>query len=181
MIRDRLLNPAQFLDDLFRAYYTPPTAAARVVPDGKKLQDGHGPTKATFTWTADTNWNLFDIEVGIPGFDAGEPVNTTTQFNATWRTKYMRTLFDLKEFQVTGAFDPILLTEILAAKGINGTGTITFPDGSTYAFYCGIRQLEFEKMVEGTMPKATVTIVPTNTDPITYAEEGPVLTSVSGT
>lgn len=176
LLTGQLLTP---LED--RAHYTAPTPTVRVAPDGRKLQDGKGPTKATFTWAADTNWNLFDIEVGIPGFDGGEPVNTSTQFNNTWHTKFMRVLFDLKEFSVTGGFDPILLTEILAAKGVNGTGTVTFPDGSTYCFYCGIRSLEFEKLVEGTFPKATVTIVPTNTDPTTGAEEGPVLTNVTGT
>jgi hypothetical protein len=181
MIRNRLLMPNQFHDDLFAVYFTAPVAAARVDPSGRKLQDGHGPTLATFTFSADTNWNLFDIEVGVPGFDAGEPVDTTTQFNDTWRTMFMRTLFTLTEFTVTGAYDPQFLTEVLAQKGVNGTGTINFPDGSTYAFFCGIRQLEFDAMVEGTMPRATLTIVPTNTDPSTGAEEGPVLTSVSGT
>lgn len=176
LLTGRMFEP---LED--RALWTPPVAAARVAPDGKKLQDGKGPTKATFTFSADTNWNLFDIEVGIPGFDAGEPVDTTTQFNSVWRTRFLRVLFTLTEFTVQGAFDPIYLTEVLAQKGVNGTGTITFPDGSTYAFFCGIRQLEFERMVEGTMPRVTVTIVPTNTDPVTFAEEGPVLTSVSGT
>ncbi len=181
MIRNRLLMPSQFWDDKFVAFYTAPTPAARVAPSGLKLQDGKGPTKATFTFSADTNWNLFDIEVGIPGFDAGEPVDTTTQFNNVWRTMFLRVLFTLTEFTVVGAFDPVLFTEVLAQKGVNGTGTINFPDGSTLAFYCGIRQMEFDAMVEGTMPRATLTIVPTNTDPVTFAEEGPVLTSVSGT
>lgn len=165
----------------FTRAYTPPVAATRVDPSGLKLQDGHGPTKATFTFSADTNWNLFDIEVGIPGFDMGEPVDTTTQFNDVWRTFFLRTLITLTPFEVTGAFDPQILTEILAQRGVNGTGTVGFPDGSTYAFYCGVRQLAFEKMVEGTLPRCTVTIVPTNTDPTSGAEEAPVLTSVSGT
>ena len=181
LIRDRLLAPNRFEDDLFRAFYTAPTPATRVAPSGKKLQDGKGPTKATFAFTADTNWNLFEIEVGVPGFDAGDPVDTTTQWNSTWRTKFMRVLFDLTEFTVVGAYDPEIMTEILAQKGVNGTGTIGFPDGSTLAFFCGVRSLEFDNMVEGTMPRVTVTIVPTNTDPTSGAEEGPVLTSVTGT
>ena len=181
LIRNQLLMPNQFYEDRFRVLYTAPTPGTRVAPPGLLLKDGHGPTKSTFAFSGDLNWDLFDIEVGIPGFDAGEPIDITTQFNTTWRQFFLRTLFTLTPFDVTGGFDPSLLTQILAQKGVNGTGTIHFPDDSTYAFYCGVRQIQFEKLVEGTLPKVTVTIVPTNTDPTTGAEEGPVLASSAGT
>lgn len=181
MIRNRLLNPAHFHDDLFAVYCTAPTTTARVAPPGRRLEDGKGPTKATLAFASDPNVNLWEIEVGVPGFDNGDAIDTTTQWNSTWRTFAARVLFTLTEFTVVGAYDPSLLTEILALKGVEMAMTLHFPDDSTYDFFAFIRVMEFDALVEGTMPRATLTIQPTNTDPTTGGEESPVLTSSAGT
>lgn len=160
---------------------TAPTTTARVAPPGRKLEDGKGPTRATLAFASDPNVNLWEIEVGVPGFDNGDAIDTTTQWNSTWRTFAARVLFTLTEFTVVGAYDPALLTEILALKGVEMAMTLHFPDDSTYDFFAFIRTMEFDAMTEGTMPRATLTIQPTNTDPATGAEEGPVLTSSAGT
>lgn len=181
LIRDRLLNPAQFVDDLFRAFMTPPAVITRIAPPGRRLKDGHGPTKATLAISADTNLNIWEIEVGLPGYDNGEAIDTTTQWNTDWRTFAARYLNTMTEFQVVGAFDPSIYDEVLALKGVETTFTIHIPDDSTLSFFGYVRTMEFEKMVEGTMPKVTLGIKPTNTDPATGAEEDPVLVSSSGT
>lgn len=64
---------------------------------------------------------------------------------------------------------------------VEQTITITFPDGSTLAFYGFMKSFEPDNLEEGTFPIATVAFVPTNADPTTGDEEAPVLTSVAGT
>ena len=167
--------------DFFRVLYTPPTPSARVAPTGIRLKDGHGPHKALMTIAADTNINIWEIEVGLPGYDNGEAIDITTQWNDDFRTFWTRYLHTLTEFTVVGAFDPILYTEVLAIRGVVTTFTIQFTDLSTLAFYAYVRMMEFDAMVEGTMPRVTLTIKPTNADPTTAEEEAPVLTNVPGT
>ena len=58
--------------------------------------------------------------------------------------------------------------------------TVTFPDGSTWAFWGYMRVFEPDALTEGEMPTATVTITPTNED-ASHAERGPAISSVTGT
>ncbi len=167
--------------DFFRVLYTAPVASTRTDPPGKRLKDGHGPDKAYFAFSDDLTFNLFDIEVGVPGIDNGEAIDITTQWNDEWRQFAPRYLDTLTEFTVVGAYDPIFFDEIHDLRGNEGTGTTHFPDGSTLAYYCYCRMLEFDSLVEGTMPRCTLTVRPTNTDPVTGGEESPVLVEVSGT
>ncbi len=160
---------------------TAPAVITRVAPPGKLLKDGHGPTKATLAISADTNLNIWEVEVGLPGYDNGEALDITTQWNVDWRTFAPRFLNTLTEFTVVGLFDPALYTEVLALKGVETTFTIHIPDDSTLSFFAYVRMMEFEALVEGTPPRVTLTIKPTNTDPVTGAEEDPVLVSSAGT
>jgi hypothetical protein len=163
-------------------YFTAPTASTRSAPSGLKLKDGHGPTKAYFAFSSlAAAFDLWDVEVGVPGYDNGEALDLTNQWLVTFRQFAPRYLHTLTEFKVTGFYDPVLFTELLAVKGVEGTGTIHFPDGSTLAFYCYIRMFEPTSLQEGTTPKCTITVKPTNADPTTGAEEAPVLVSVAGT
>jgi hypothetical protein len=92
-----------------------------------------------------------------------------------------RRLKTLTEFEMTAAYDPSLFTAALALINVKTTVTVTFPDGSTLAFYGFLQKIEFSELVEGEQPECTITVVPTNQDPTTGAEEAAVLTSVAGT
>jgi hypothetical protein len=101
--------------------------------------------------------------------------------NSTYRTFAPRQLATLTEITITAAYDPILYTEILALINQEDTFTITFPDGSTVAFYGYIRSFDPQDCVEGTQPEATIVIQPTNWDPANNVEAGPAVAEVAGT
>lgn len=149
-----------------------PVAVARVAPSGFKLRNGY---QAWISFALDTDAKYYEIDVGVPGFDIGDPVENTTQQNQTWRTTGPRSLITLTPFQVKAAYDPQAYTELLNIAGLETTITILFPDNSTLAFFGFLKQVEFDQMSDGTMPALTMTIVPTNVDPAACVEAGPTL------
>jgi hypothetical protein len=156
-----------------------PTPTARTSPTGKILENGH---VSKITFARDANVNLWEIDVGQPAMDGGEPVDTTTQHNSQWRTRSPRTLIDLAPFTVTFGYDPIIREEALNnLLNQRDTITIRYPDGSTLAFYGYLKSLTFDPLSEGEFPTGTAEIVPTNWDPTNDVEAAPVLTLVSGT
>jgi hypothetical protein len=155
-----------------------PTPTARVTPTGIMLEDGFS-TKITFA--ADTNVTLYEITVQPPGYDGGDAIETTTMFNTDFRTFAARSLKTLTEGQVTFGYDPVAFSELFTLINVPTTITVTFPDGSTLAFFGYLRTFEPEALAEGEMPTATATFQPTNVDPANHVEAAPVLTSVAGT
>lgn len=153
-----------------------PVAVPRVDPTGTtfKLKNGY---QALLSFADDTDAAYYEIAVGAPGMDSGDAIDTTTQLNSTYRTFAPRTLVTLTEFQVTAGYDPIVYSQLLNRLGIEDTITITFPDTSTLAFYGFLRSVEFDQMVDGTLPQLTLTITPTNWDPDNCVEAGPTLDS----
>jgi hypothetical protein len=87
----------------------------------------------------------------------------------------------MESFTLTAAYDPNVYNQIDDQLNVNQTITVTYPDGSTLAFYGWLRRFEPADNEEGTQPEATITIEPSNTDPADFTEEGPVLTEVAGT
>lgn len=154
-----------------------PVAGTRLDPSGIYLDNGY---RTLITLAIDTNIEFWEITVTPPGIDGGDEIDTTTMHNDTWRTKSARTLKDMTECSVTAAYDPSIYTAILAAINVETTITVTFPDGSTLAFFGYVKSFEPGALEEGTMPECTITIVPTNVDS-SHVEQSPVLTSVAGT
>jgi hypothetical protein len=132
-------------------------------------------------FAADPDICFWEVEVTPPGIDGGDPVDTTTMLNETWRTRAPRALYTLTNAQLTAAYDPEIYTNILALINVETAITVHFPDGSTVAFYGFLQTFTPAALVEGTQPRATIVIVPTNQDPTSGAEEAPVVTSVAGT
>ena len=155
-----------------------PTLTARQDPAGIKLKDGY---KSVYAFNRDPDISLWEMEVGPPGMDGGDAIETSTMHNDIWRTMAARALKTLTESTFTFAYDPAVYTQL--NNLINEEGSITqhFPDGSTLTFYGYLRVVEFDPLVEGEMPTGTATVTPTNQDPVTGAEEGPVVASVAGT
>lgn len=155
-----------------------PVATARATPSGIMLQNGHG---SLITFAADTNIEFWELEVSPPGIDGGDPIEIVTHHSVTWRLMAPRTLKTLTPFDVVAGYDPALYTALLAGINREDTCTVEWPDGSTLAFYAFIQKVEYDALVEGELPQVTVTICPTNADPTTGAEEGPVFVNVAGT
>lgn len=155
-----------------------PVASVRANPAGIKLNDGY---RCLVTFATDTNIEFWEKTVTPPGLDGGDPVETTTMHNNTYRTMGSRALKTLTEISVTAAYDPQLYVAALALINVETTVTVTFPDGSTLAFYGFLQKFEPDALQEGEQPEVTLTVCPTNQDPITGAEEAAVLVSVAGT
>src|SRR5688572_27171775 len=155
-----------------------PTPTARVAPSGIKLCDGY---QTLVTPASDPNIEFWEKSVTPPGIDGGDPIDSTTMQNDEWRTMCPRRLKTLTESTLTAGYDPNLYNSILALINIETTWTVTYPDGSTLAFYGFLKMFEPQELTEGGFPEATITIVPTNYDPVNDVEAAPVLTSVAGT
>jgi hypothetical protein len=155
-----------------------PTPTTRVSPTGIKLGDGHS---TLITMSLDTNIEIWERSVTPPGIDGGDEIDVTTMHNTVWRQTHPRQLKTLTEFSFSGMYDPIVYTSILAMINRKQTFTVRFPDGTTLAFYGFLKSFQPSELVEGSTPEATFTVVPTNADPTSGAEEAPVLASVAGT
>lgn len=156
----------------------PPTPTARGTPSGIKMDDGY---RTLITFASHPTISFWEKTVQPPGLDGGDEIDTTTMHNIDWRTNAPRALIRMTEQTVMAAYDPNLYNTILALINRETTVTVTFPDGSTLAFYGFLKSFEPDELVEGEQPEATILVVPTNQNPTTGAEEAPVLTSVAGT
>lgn len=156
----------------------PPATTARIAPAGIKLDDGFS-TQVAFA--KDANVSFWEKTVQPPGLDGGDAIETTTMFNAAWRTMGARQLKTLTEASIVAAYDPDVYNNILALVNVEGDITVHFPDGSTLDFFGYLRVFEPQDCEEGAQPEANITIQPTNFDPVNFVEAAPVLTSVSGT
>lgn len=155
-----------------------PVPTARQTPAGIRLGDGF---RTLVTFALNPTISFWEIGVTPPGMDGGDEVDTTTMHNLTYRTRNPRKLVTMTEFTMTASYDPNLYNTIFTLINRETTVTVTFPDGSTLAFYGYLRSFEPGELVEGEQPEADITVVPTNQDPTSGTEEAAVLTSVAGT
>lgn len=155
-----------------------PTPSARVTPGGIALKDGY---RTVVTITFDTDISFWEVAVTPPGVDGGDAIDQTTMHNQRFRVMLNRALLTLTEMSFTAAWDPAVYDQAVSAINVNTTITVTFPDLSTLAFYGFMKTFQPDQIVEGTQPRATVTITPSNWDPTNKVEAGPLLTSVTGT
>jgi len=154
-----------------------PTPTVRQTPGGIKLDDGFS-TKYTFA--ADPDLEIWEKSVTPPGYDGGDAIDTSTMWNTKLRTFNPRKLMTMTEGSFEGAYDPTCYTSILALINVETTVTVTFPDGSTVAFFGYLKTFKPNACEDGTQPTAACTIQPTNQDS-SGAEQDPVVTSVAGT
>lgn len=155
-----------------------PTATVRGTPAGIKLKEGF---RIKHTFARNTTLSVWEIGVAAPGIDGGEPVEQTTQHNVDWETMAPRQLKKLTSFTFTAAFDPDVYNQLLLLINAEDTCTETFPDGSTLAYFGYLQKADIDTLERGKQPTMSITVCPTNFDPVGKVEAGPVLTSVSGT
>lgn len=155
-----------------------PSPTVRGTPAGRRLKRGF---RTLVTFSLAPTIGLWEITVKPPGLDGGEPINTTTMHNVDWHTKAPRDLVDSTDGTMKCAFDPKVYDTILGILNREQTITYRFSDGSTYAIFGFLQKFEVDDESEAEMPTATVTIVHTNIDPTSDAEQAPVMTEVAGT
>jgi len=144
-----------------------------------RMDDGHS-TKIAFD--RDPDVSFWEKTVQPPGVEGGDPIDTTTMHNTTYRTMASQRLITTTAITITAAYDPEVKDQIIANL-VNQEGSITihYPDGSTEDFFGYLQTFEPQPHVQGEPPEATITVVPTNNDPADGTEQGPVLTGISGT
>ena len=152
---------------------TAPAPVTRGAPTGTLLENGY---QALITIGLDTDIDFWEKSVQPPSMDGGDSIDVTTQHNTTYRTRASSALVDLGETSHTVGNDPKIYDQILSVINTATTITVTFPDGSTLAYYGYLRTFEPSELSEGEFPEASVTITPTNRDS-TGAEESPVYTA----
>lgn len=157
---------------------TAPVATTRGTPAGIPLDDGFS---CKITFALDSDISFWEKTVQPPGIDGGDAIEFTSMHNVTWRTFAARQLKTLTSGKTSVMYDPAVYDQILAIVNQATTITITFPDGSTYAFYGYLQKFEPSELQEGENPMADVTFQPTNWDPTAHVEAGPTLVSVAGT
>ncbi len=145
-----------------------PTHTARSTPGGKMLKDGYS-TKIAFA--ADPDVSLWEKTVQPPGLDGGDAIDITTMHNTTLRTFAPRSLQTMTEMQLTCAYDPRVMPQLLALINVETTVTVHYPNGDRLSFFGFLKNVDPSENTEGEQPEMTATIVPTNTDPSTGAEE----------
>lgn len=155
-----------------------PTATARGTPSGIKMDDGY---QTLITFASAPTIAFWEKGVTPPGLDGMDGIDTTTMHNVQWRTKAPRALVTMTDLTLTVAWDPVLYQTILTLLNVKTTITVTFPDGGTLAFFGYLQKFEPSEHKEGEQPEATITVTPTNQDPVSGDEEAPVLTNVAGT
>lgn len=155
-----------------------PSATSRGTPSGIKLEDGFS---TLVTLEDASTLGIWETEVTPPGYEGGDAIPTTTMHNSSLRTFAPSQLKTLTECSFTGAFDPGAYTTVASNINVEQTITVTFPDGSTVAFFGYLMSFQPNGMSEGEFPLADVTIQPTNWDPDNNEEAGPTVSSVAGT
>lgn len=139
-----------------------PTTSTRVTPVGTALENGYS---SKITFATDTDISFWEKTVQPPGVEGGEPIETTTMYNTTWRSYAAQALKTLTPLTCTVAYDPVVYDQIIALINVNGAITCLFPNNDTLDFYGFLQNFEPAELAEGTHPEATITITPTNVDP----------------
>lgn len=155
-----------------------PTATTRQTPSGITLKDGF---RTLYTFAADPDISLWEMEATPPGMDNTEPIDTTTFWNSAVRTKAPRALYEVTDGAIVCAYDPAVWSQIQAIIGAETTVTCTLRDGSTIACYGYLKSSKKNNNQDGKMPTANVEIVFTCWDYVNKVEAVPVVTSVAGT
>lgn len=155
-----------------------PAVTARVVPTGYKLPEGF---KITIAFSQRPNIQLWEVEGSPAGFEVAE-INTTTQHNVRYVSKYASQLIANDDIVGTCGYDPEAMDHILALVGDrNGSVTIRMPDNTTHNYWGFLKSFKFQPLRVGQFPLANYAITVTNWDPVNKVEAGPYTVGSSGT
>jgi len=135
-----------------------------------RLDDGY---QSLISFAADADVLFYEKTVTPPGVDGGGEVDTTLMLNATYRTRNPKALITMSNASLVVAYDPATYAEILALVNVNNLITITFPDGSTLAFWGWLNTFTPSELTEGEQPTADIEIIPSNQN-ATGVETAPV-------
>lgn len=157
---------------------TAPVATARGTPTGKRLRNGY---RVLWTFARLATAPLWEISGTPMGWEGGDEIDITTFHNTRVKQKAPQALMEVTNGSGVCAYDPAYHNTIRELINIPDTVTATLPDGTTIAAYGYLKNFLPQEHTSGEMPTANFEIVITNVDPITGAEELPVVVGVTGT
>ena len=133
-----------------------------------KLTDGFS---STISFASDSSVSVWEVEVTPPSIQGGGGHRTSTMRNTTYHTNSPGSLIDIGDCTVLVAYDPATWSEMIAMCNVEQLITVTWPDGSSLAFYGWVDVFEPTSLVENEMPTANMTIKASNNNSGT--ETGP--------
>jgi hypothetical protein len=137
--------------------------------------------KTTLTFASKPGIALWEQSIKPPSIDGGGPIPTTTMLNVRVRTQRAKKLYTYSAVSGSFAFDPDVMIDIIALVNAEQAITLTWPDGSTMAFWGYLDKFEPGEQKEGDMPMAGVTVEITNWDPVNNVEAEAVYAAAAGT
>ena len=158
-----------------------PTGLARTNPtasDFVQMDDGHS---TLLIIDADPDICFWEKTVKPPGMDGGDPIDTTTMHNLTWRTMVSRSLVTMTPCNLTAAYDPEMWCYVPSLINSEGLMAVLFPNGDLLGFYGFLQSVEPQDHSEGAQPECNIVIGITNNDPSDRSEWGPVWETSTGT
>ncbi len=125
-----------------------------------KMEDGYQTSIAFSSAGSGVNVYMYNTGVTPPGLAGGGPIDTTTMENVTYRTQVPKSLIGMSPCSFVGGYNSNVYTELLLALNVNQEIVVTFPDTSTLTFWGWIDEFVPNPLVEGEMPTANITIIP---------------------
>lgn len=126
-----------------------------------KLEDGF---KTLIEFSSNPTIKLYEIEVTPSGVDGGDAIPTSTMRNTAWRTQSPPKLKSATDGGATCAYETSVLPQIIAMVNVKQSIKFTFPDGETHTIWGWLKSFIPGALVEGSMPTAEVSIIPSNSN-----------------
>ena len=155
-----------------------PGTTARTLPTGYKLPEGF---KAAIAYSLRVAINIWEVEVTPAGIMVPE-IDTSTQHNITWKTKWISAWKESKPVAGTAGYDPDAMDDIVFLVGAQtGSFTVHAPQNTKYNYWGGMNDVTFQPWRAGQFPLLTYSNVVTNWDPTNRVEAGPAVVQAVGT
>lgn len=147
---------------------------ARSAPVGTMLENGY---QSLVAFADDPDISFWEKSVQPPGLDGGEKIDITTMHNTSVKTYAPQALSGMTDGDMTVAYDPVVLSQIIALINVSNAVTNHFSDGSSWDGFGYLQTFTPNAMSNGEQPEATCTVVYTNVDPADGSESSPSYTA----
>lgn len=140
-----------------------------------RIDDGFS---TIYTFSANGAVAFYERETTPPGVDGGGANDTTNMRNTEWRTRAPKKLKTLSDAGTTVMWKSEAFEDVVDMVNVNQLITLTFPDGSTLAFWGWLNKFTPNAHKEGEVATAMVEIIPSNQNG-SGVETGPVYTDAA--
>jgi len=155
-----------------------PAVTSRTVPTGYKLPEGF---KATIAFSLRPAVNIWEIEVQ-PASMTAAAIDTSTQHNTKWMTKWISALVESGEVPGTAGYDPDAMDDLMFLCGAQaGSFTVIMPQNTKYSYWGGVLSFTFQPLKARQFPTLNYVALVTNYDTTNKVEAAPLVTQAVGT